>query len=128
MALYSVNGIFTALDSPYSLERIISVLRAPVAAPALVPQIGGVQKVTIDITSSGYTPRNFSVRVNIPVELQVNAGEVYTCATSFTFKAFGINAFVKPGTNQVFKFTPTQTGRYTFSCSMGMYSGTMEVI
>lgn len=129
MSLYSVNGVLTALDSPYSVERIVSVLRTPIGASTVVtPVTNGVQQVTINITNSGYTPRTFTVKSGVPVELKVAAGEVYSCATAFTFKAFGISAYVKPNSNQIFTFTPTKKGRYTFSCSMGMYSGTMEVI
>lgn len=129
MSLYSFNGVLTALDSPYSVERVISVLRTPVGSTSIVtPTIDGVQKVTINITNSGYSPRTFTVKSGTPVELKVMAGEVYSCATAFTFKAFGISAYVKPNSNQIFTFTPTKKGRYTFSCSMGMYSGTMEVI
>lgn len=136
MALYSFNGILQVMDSNYSLERLgprIVKLLPPydkseqrvIPTPSIVD---GVQPVTINILNSGYSPRHFAVKNGIPVKLTVNAGEVYSCATAFTFRAFGINAFVKPNTNQVFTFTPDKKGIYTFSCSMGMYSGTMEVI
>lgn len=128
MSLYSVNGIATTLDSPYSLTRIYSVLTTPIGSTPTVSSVGGLQRAAISITSSGYTPRRFSVRAGTPVELKVSAGEVYSCASSFTFKAFGINAYVKPNTDQVFTFTPNKKGLYSFACSMGMYSGTMEVI
>lgn len=136
MALYSVNGILQVMDSGYSLERLgpkIVRLLPPYDSSTnraiQTPEIkDGVQPVTINILSSGYSPKHFAVKRGIPVRLTVNAGEVYTCATAFTFRAFGINAYVKPNTNQVFDFTPDKKGTYTFSCSMGMYSGTMEVI
>ncbi len=136
MALYSLNGILQVTDSTYSLQRlgprIVKLLppydtapRTTLPTPTLVD---GVQPVTINILNSGYSPKHFAVKSGVPVQLTVNAGEVYSCATAFTFRAFGINAFVKPNTNQVFTFTPDKKGLYTFSCSMGMYSGTMEVI
>ncbi|PIR98793.1 hypothetical protein COT87_02880 [Candidatus Collierbacteria bacterium CG10_big_fil_rev_8_21_14_0_10_44_9] len=136
MALYSANGILQVIDSSYSLQRlgprIVKLLPPYDTAPrrgALTPTIvGGVQSVTINILNSGYSPKHFTVKVGIPVKLTVNAGEVYSCATAFTFHAFGINAFVKPNTSQIFTFTPDKKGLYTFSCSMGMYSGSMEVI
>lgn len=136
MALYSVNGILQVSDSNYSLERlgpkIVRLLPPYDSKPksdTLTPTlVDGVQPVMINILNSGYSPKRFVVKSGIPVKLTVNAGEVYTCATAFTFRAFGINAFVKPNTNQVFTFTPDKKGLYTFSCSMGMYSGTMEVI
>lgn len=136
MSLYSFNGILQVMDSNYSLERLgprIVKLLPPYdkSAERVIPTpsiVDGVQPVTINILNSGYSPRHFAVKSGIPVKLTVNAGEVYSCATAFTFRAFGINAFVKPNTNQVFTFTPDKKGIYTFSCSMGMYSGTMEVI
>lgn len=128
LALSSFNGILIAVDSPYSLNRIISVIRTPVTSAPLVAVNGDIQRVSINITNSGYTPNRFAVKADVPVELKVSAGEVYSCATAFTFRAFGINANIRPNTDQIFTFTPTKKGLYTFSCSMGMYSGTMEVI
>lgn len=136
MSLYSLNGILQVTDSPYSLSRMgprLVELLPPYdndgTVNAATPEIvDGVQPVTINIVSSGYTPKRFAVKKDIPVRLTVSAGEVYTCASSFTFRAFGINAFVKANTDQTFTFTPTEKGQYTFSCSMGMYSGIMEVI
>lgn len=141
MALYSLNGILQVTDSAYSLQRlgprIVKLLppyetsvgaRRGSPADSNVKLVDGTQNVTINILNSGYSPKRFAVKSGIPVKLTVNAGEVYSCATAFTFRAFGINAFVKPNTNQVFTFTPDKKGLYTFSCSMGMYSGTMEVI
>lgn len=136
MALYSLNGILQVSDSNYSLERIgpkiVKLLPPydtdPKSAPLTPTIVDGVQPVTINILNSGYSPKQFAVKSGTPVKLTVNAGDVYSCATAFTFRAFGINAFVKPNTNQIFTFTPDKKGLYTFSCSMGMYSGTMEVI
>lgn len=128
MSLYSLNGILLATDSRYSVQRIWSVLNAPMGATPTPTLVNGVQSVTISIKNSGYTPKRFAVKAGVPVSLKVSAGEVYTCASAFTFSAFGINAYVKPNSDQIFNFTPDKKGLYTFSCSMGMYSGTMEVI
>lgn len=129
MSFYSLNGILVATDSRYSAQRIWTVLNTPVGSSTLtVPIQDGIQIATINIDNSGYSPRRFAVKAGIPVQLTVGAGEVYTCASAFTFRAFGIDAYVKPNSNQIFNFTPTKKGVYTFSCSMGMYSGTMEVI
>lgn len=127
MSLYSVNGILTALDSPYSVQKISAVLRSPVGT-SLPPVLGGVQKVTLAIENSGYSPSRFAVKNGVPVELTLRAGKVYSCALSFTFPAFRINKFINPESLATITFTPTKKGLYTYTCSMGMYSGTMEVI
>lgn len=140
MALYSVNGILQVTNSPYSLQRLgprIVQLLPPydTTAPksnARDPNVkleDGKQKVTLSITNRGYSPKTFRVQKDIPVELTLETkGGVYSCATAFTFKAFDISEFLKPSDSKVRTFTPTKKGIYTFACSMGMYSGTMEVI
>lgn len=129
MAGNSLNGVLVALDSPYSLNKIYFVLSQPIEATKTVPLTDGVQKVTIKVENGGYSPRYFAVRRGVPVELTLaTQGGVYSCATAFTFKAFNIYEVLKPVDTKVHKFTPDKPGRYTFSCSMGMYSGVMEVI
>lgn len=143
MALSSANGILKVIDSPYSLERLgprLVRLLPPYESPigggtgsrASDPNVrfeDGIQKVTLYVSNSGYSPKTFRVKVGVPVELTLEtSGEVYSCATAFTFKAFDIYELLSPKDSKVHTFTPDKTGIYTFSCSMGMYSGTMEVI
>jgi len=85
-------------------------------------------QITINISNSGYSPRYFKVKVNQPVQLTLISKNVHSCALSFIFKDFNIRTLMKPNDTQTFTFTPTKVGNFTFSCSMGMYSGTMEVI
>ncbi len=140
MALYSFNGILQVLDSGYSLQRLgpkIVKLLPPYeksTSPIVVkdPNVkneSGVQKVTISVSNGGYSPKAFRVKKDVPVELTLEAGAgVYSCATAFTFREFKIVDYLKPGDSNVHTFTPTEKGIFTFACSMGMYSGTMEVI
>lgn len=138
MGASSLNGILQVMDSPYSLQRVGPQLvrllppydkKSPSGQDPSVELVNGVQKVTITINNGGYTPKYFRVRSGVPVELALDTnGEVYSCATAFTFKAFNIYDVLKPVDTKVHKFTPEKKGKYTFSCSMGMYSGVMEVI
>lgn len=140
MSLYSLNGILLVLDSPFSMQRVgpkIVELLPPYdlvenSKRGIDPNIhlvGGLQKVKIDVNNGGYTPKSFVVQKDIPVELTLETqGDVYSCATAFTFKEFKIVDFLKPGDSNKHVFTPTERGIFTFACSMGMYSGTMEVI
>jgi sulfite exporter TauE/SafE len=139
MALSSLNGVLQVSDSPYSLQRLGPRL-VKLLPPYNQSNTGfttdpnvklekGLQKVTLAVSNSGYTPKYFRVKSGVPVELTLETGgDVYSCATAFTFKAFDIYDLLKPQDSKVHKFTPEKKGIYTFSCSMGMYSGTMEVI
>lgn len=139
MSLYSINGILQVEGSSYSIQRIgpkivhlLPPYNTSIKPKAIGPGViveDGVQKIKLSVQTSGYDPNYFRVQAGTPVELTLETqGGVYSCATAFTFKAFDIYDVLKPIDSKTHKFTPTKKGLYTFSCSMGMYSGTMEVI
>ena len=133
MAVYSVNGVLLVMDSPLTLQRVVRPVTyffsgdrfANTASTAVT---NGVQQVTLNILGNGYSPNYFKVESGVPVQLTLQSNGVYSCALSFVFKEFGISKFLESTDRQTVTFTPTKPGRYTFTCSMGMYSGTMEVI
>lgn len=133
LAVYSFNGVLLVVDSPITINKIawffsderFSQQRSERSQAKLVD---GVQKIQIDIVNNGYVPKQFTVKQGIPVELTLANGNVYSCAQAFVFREFDISTVVRANSEQSFTFTPTEKGKFTFSCSMGMYSGVMEVI
>lgn len=136
MSISSVNGVLTVLDFPITADRIVKEIINIGSPPesiagtsnTLIQNVDGVQKATITISNDGYSPKFFQVKVGVPVELTLDAEEVYTCASSFTFQKYKIFEQLKPNESKTVTFTPTEKGKFTFSCSMGMYKGVMEVI
>ncbi len=135
MALYGINGVLTVIDAPITAHKIgvaISSFGQPpqwyTATPSTTVEKGGIQKVTITVSSNGYSPNFFTVKAGLPVELTLESNGAYTCASSFTFRKFNIFEQLKPTDKRVVTFTPTEKGEFTYSCSMGMYRGTMKVI
>ncbi|MBU1966670.1 sulfite exporter TauE/SafE family protein, partial [Patescibacteria group bacterium] len=133
MFIYSVNGVLSVINSPITINKIIqpvtyffSAQRFEQSASAIVTD--GVQQVEIQILNRGYSPNYVKVRRGVPVQLTLQSNGVYSCALSFVFKEFGINTFLESTDLQSFTFTPNKPGKYAFTCSMGMYTGTMEVI
>jgi sulfite exporter TauE/SafE len=129
-SLYILNSSLILFNSPVTFSSMIR----PVTwffSDERFSQNGSQpisNQVTININNSGYSPKYFKVKAGEPVELTLVSNNVRSCALSFVFKAFNIRAILKPTDKQTFTFTPTQPGRFTYSCSMGMYSGTMEVV
>lgn len=137
LAIYSFNGVLIVLDSPVTINKITDRISwffsderftQKQAENQVAKQVGEVQKITINIKNNGYTPKYFKVKNDVPVELTLASGNVYSCAQAFVFREFDINTMVKSNSNQTFTFTPKEKGKFTFSCSMGMYTGVMEVI
>lgn len=135
MFLYSANGVLLVLDAPISWQKMTQSLTRDATPVVSVPldtsgpmSAEQLQRVTINVEDRGYIPNRISVRAGIPVALTLMTDDVYTCASAFTFREFGISTTLKPTDSQTFTFTPTKPGKYTFACSMGMYSGVMEVL
>ncbi|MDQ3008913.1 MAG: sulfite exporter TauE/SafE family protein [bacterium] len=136
LGLSSVNGVLVVLDAPVTWEKIVQPVSyffsderfASNRRSAVIVNEAGVQPVNIIATNDGYSPRSITVKAGIPVALTLATKDTYTCATSFVFKEFNIRMLLGPTDSQTVSFTPTETGKYTFTCSMGMYTGVMEVI
>jgi len=102
-------------------------LKTAPAVLAPVPQ-NGRQTIAMNVTSYGtYEPAALTVVENIPVVWNITGADFMGCASTLVLPAFGVSAYLRPGPNTV-TFTPTRIGCYTFSCSMGMVRGTMNVI
>lgn len=133
MALYSVNGVLIVLNSPITLNKIVRPVTyffsdERFESKLLAPIVDGQQQVTIQVLNHGYEPSYIKIKQGVPTLLTLQSQDTYSCALSFVLNEFGINTFLKATDSQSFTFTPTRTGRYTFTCSMGMYTGIIEVI
>jgi uncharacterized protein len=132
MSLYTINGIFVVLGFPLAIKQISSSTTCGITtngSPGDCPEIvDGVQNIIINITSSGYDPKYLKVKKGIPVKLTIASHGVYSCALAFVMKEFKIETMLDPTDSEVYTFTPNKSGKYIFSCSMGMYSGILEVV
>ena len=133
MAVYSLNGVLVVMNSPLTVQKIVQPVtyffsdeRFSNAPTALVQD--GVQQVEILVTNHGYSPNYVKVKAGQPVQLTLRTKETYSCAVAFRFSEFGISTFLSANDTQSFAFTPQKPGKYTYTCSMGMYTGVMEVI
>jgi len=87
----------------------------------------GVQIVQMTQTSFGYKPNKFTIKRGVPVKWIINSEDPNSCAASLSASKLGIRKFLKTGEN-IFEFIPKEAGTISFSCSMGMYRGSFNVI
>ncbi|MDD5463628.1 MAG: sulfite exporter TauE/SafE family protein [Candidatus Moranbacteria bacterium] len=87
----------------------------------------GVQVVKMKETSSGYSPNKFTIKKGVPVKWVIDAQAPNSCASSIMISKLGIRKTLKAGQN-IIEFTPTESGKLPFSCAMGMYTGTFNVV
>ena len=138
LGISSLNGALVAIDSPITLQKIYAnspiVFNLNPETPA-----GGIadattqtsqtsQDVKIMITSRGYSPNYIKVKNGVPVNLSIESKDAYNCAAAFRIPSLKVAKNVMPNTTEIVQFTPTQKGKIAFTCSMGMYTGVIEVI
>lgn len=87
----------------------------------------GVQVVHMTETGDGYTPNSFTIKKGLPVKWVIDAQDPYSCASTILLNKYNIRKSLRAGENTI-TFTPTETGRLRFSCSMGMYTGVFNVV
>lgn len=112
------------LSNGFNLTGIVLGTSGPGTASQLQ---NGEQIVKITQDEYGYEPNAVTVKKDIPVRLIVEATNPFNCSIDFVIPKLGIRKFLDIGTNE-FTFTPKEAGPIRFSCSMGMYSGKINVI
>lgn len=84
-----------------------------------------VVKMTADYT--GYHPNRFTVKAGVPVRWEINGAKAGGCAAVLVSRQLNLQKFLAVGLNTV-RFVPKAAGEIAFSCSMGMYRGSFNVV
>jgi sulfite exporter TauE/SafE len=127
----SVRGSMVALGMPLSYPAVQGISQTPVNQAneeKLYDEEPLQQTIEIKVTASGYSPNRIQVRRGVPVTLKLIGVDAYSCAAAFRIPSLGIKKNLQANETQVVTFTPEKSGKIPFSCSMGMYSGVIEVI
>lgn len=94
----------------------------PVVGAATVA--GGVQKITVDMSSGSYNPNTLKLKAGVPAE--ITFGQSSGCTGQVQSQQLGFNEDLSSGPKTV-KLGALQPGTYTFACGMNMVSGKIIV-
>lgn len=138
LGVTSVNGALVASGSLISLQTIGEAIPIEIdlsggvaeaaAANSSVRAVGGVQTVDISVFPNGYSPNNIQVKAGVPVKLNLTPVGGLGCTSVFRMPQLGITQRLTQGATTPVEFTPPAPGKLTFTCSMGMFRGIIEVI
>jgi sulfite exporter TauE/SafE len=120
LAIVSINGSLVALGSPISSQSIFQ--------KKVISSQPTVSEAEILVTPSGYLPNYLRVKKGEEITIKVVGQAPFSCAAAFRVPSLGVSKNLGQGETFIFKFTPEKTGKIPFTCSMGMYTGVIEVI
>lgn len=131
LGLWNIQNGFTVAGYPLSFpdlsSRTGSVAAASDAGAPSVVDGKQVIKMAVGDSNAPYDPDVLTVKAGIPVRWEINGVNVAGCISYLQSRKLGIGIQLRPGLNVV-EFTPPAPGSYLFSCSMGMFRGTINVI
>ncbi|MDP9373312.1 MAG: sulfite exporter TauE/SafE family protein [Chloroflexota bacterium] len=105
------------------------VAPAAVSAPGAANQPAStVQEVAIRAEPRAYVPNRVRFKAGQPARLKVVTGEQRGCTSVFTIPSLGVEQALRRNSEATFDIPTDRPGRIKFTCGMGMYSGTIEVV
>jgi plastocyanin domain-containing protein len=122
LTMLSNGWNLAGLDSPF--DRLAFMRSSGTLAPMIQ---GDVQIVNSTLLPNRYPA--IVVQQGIPVRWTINApqGSITGCNNRFIIREYGIEHRFKPGDN-VIEFMPVKTGRFSYSCWMGMIRSSITVV
>lgn len=136
-ALFNINNQLNVLGFP-SLNNLNLTLAAVVknsnadskiSDEGLAPVVNGRQILKMEAFSYGYFPNYFKVKSGVPVRWEITDKGTSGCTNVIISRGlFEGEIPLTPGQTSIKEFTPTNPGKYKFSCWMGMISGVIEVV
>lgn len=86
-----------------------------------------VQTRTIEVDDTGYQPSSVKLRRGKPARLTFIRKTEQTCGKEIVIPGYGINRPLPLNVPVVVRLTPKKTGRFKFTCGMGMFHGSLVV-
>ncbi|MEK7514195.1 MAG: cupredoxin domain-containing protein, partial [Patescibacteria group bacterium] len=129
LAIFNIgNGINLTGGLP-SISKLVLALAAsqPAETTAAAGLVNGFQEVQMVQKSNGYSPNSFTIKKGVPVKWIITSQDANTCAASLVVPKLGIKKMLTAGKNTI-EFTPNEVGTIRFSCSMGMFTGSFNVV
>ncbi|GHV84049.1 heavy metal-associated domain-containing protein [Spirochaetia bacterium] len=124
--MVAVLGL-TMFTNGYSLSGLPSVSNTVTNNNNNSVVENGVQIVNSTLNGGRYPA--ITVRQGIPVKWTINApqGSINGCNNSMIIREYGIKHTFKTGEN-IIEFTPERTGKFSYSCWMGMIRSSITVL
>lgn len=128
--LYTLNGGLTLAGSPLAAKNLKQtfVIGQPAAADAsTVTMKDGIQTAVITVTSGRFSPANLALEAGVPTTVIFRSQDAYGCVRALTIPSMDTQTVLPENGETPLDLGLTKAGHIDYSCSMGMYSGTITI-
>lgn len=128
VGVWNFNSGLTLMGSPLAPIRLAKTAFCTMTFCPVRERTNPTNVVTITFQSRGYSVDNPVIQAGERITLNLVNVSGGGCIQSFTVPRYGIQQVVPVGSTQAVEFTAPEEGEVAFTCSMGMYSGTLLVV
>lgn len=129
LGLIAIDNGLTLSGSPFTFKEFWKTATGSgeqVKGVALTS--GSAQSATVTVYATGYEPNRLTLKAGVPAKLNFVTNNTQGCSRALAFPTLGIQKVLPlTGTTEI-DLPPLARGKVPFSCSMGMFTGTLEVI
>jgi sulfite exporter TauE/SafE/copper chaperone CopZ len=87
-----------------------------------------VQVVEMAVDGIDYIPSKMTIQKDVPVEWVIDGSGAVGCTSVIAIPSLGISKSLSSSAPTTVAFTPTKSGRLSFTCGMGMSYGEFDVV
>ncbi len=130
LGVLSINSGQILRGSPQTLQNYWIALTQNSNTGGEIAKINnsGQQEITIIATSNGYSSKTTTLKAGVPVKLTMVSRNVQSCARSFLIPSIHVSKILPQDGITEIEFTPDRAGILSYTCGMGMYTGSFNVI
>lgn len=128
--LYTLNGGLTLAGSPLAAQNLnqsLGIGQAAAADASTVMMKDGTQTAVITVASGRFTPANLALKAGVPTKVIFRSQDAYGCVRALVIRSLGVQTVLPENGDTPLDLGVTKAGRIDYSCSMGMYSGTITI-
>jgi uncharacterized protein len=125
--VYTINTGLVLSGSPVSLDAAWTAITDSGPAVAATVDPNRVQQIHLNARNGSYAPHKFSAQPCLKTVLTVNTDNTTGCTRSLVIPSLGIQRLLPVTGDTTIDLGLVEIGKIRFTCSMGMYSGTINV-
>jgi sulfite exporter TauE/SafE/copper chaperone CopZ len=126
LGIIMLNRGLALTGSGYDVNSIISGVGLGGITGNFIMDDDGYQVIEMHVVNSGYVPNSFTLKKGVPVRWIIYGDELTGCNNAIQVPNLNLEFDIKKG-KQVIEFTAEKEGVISWSCWMGMISGTFIV-
>ena len=122
-----IEGILLPEEFDQKIKPVLSEQLSTTPKRVQAKRASQVQKMTIIVTSDGYTPATIRLQKSAPTQLTFIRTTEDTCGTQIVIPAYGISRSLPLNERVTVRFKPSRRGVFKFTCGMDMFRGSIVV-